>query len=204
VKKVWGSELWIVNKEYCGKLLKLKRGFQCSLHYHKKKDETFYVVRGKVLMEIGEERVIMKPGDSCHIPPGKLHRFTGLTDAQIIEFSTHHRDSDSYRKEKSKKACLRTAYDYDGVVSKGIKAERGAPIITGRSFEELNRISEKIRKRHPIYFNPVTINEKELKNEISWKARMIKELKIERYYEDNPEIIVKLQKLCPNCDIVKV
>ncbi len=51
VTKEWGEERWIVNRDYCGKLLILKKGFRCSLHYHKNKDETFYVNKGKVLME---------------------------------------------------------------------------------------------------------------------------------------------------------
>jgi len=45
VEKVWGSEDWIVNREYCGKVLNLNKGFRCSMHYHKNKDETFYVVK---------------------------------------------------------------------------------------------------------------------------------------------------------------
>lgn len=205
VKKAWGFEDIIANsKKYCGKLLILKRNFRCSLHYHKKKDETFYVIRGEVLMEFGNKKQTMKPGDSVHILPGMLHRFTGLTDAQIIEFSTQHRDSDSYRKEMSWKAALRKAYDYDGVVTKGIKPERGAPIITGRSFEELSKIDGKTKASHPIYLNPITLNQKNLRREAEWKAKMINILRIEEYYEDIPEIIVKLKKLCPKCNIVKI
>ena len=52
VQKVWGSEEWIVNRAYCGKKLILNKGFRCSMHYHKNKDETFYILKGKVLMEI--------------------------------------------------------------------------------------------------------------------------------------------------------
>ena len=44
VSKGWGYEDWIVNKEqYCGKLLFIKKGKKCSWHYHKNKDETFYI-----------------------------------------------------------------------------------------------------------------------------------------------------------------
>src|SRR3989344_620376 len=99
VPKVWGSEEWIVNYDYCGKKLILKRGFRCSMHYHKKKDETFYINKGKVLMEANNKKRIMKEGDSIRITPGVKHRFTGLEDSEIIEFSTHHEDSDSYREE---------------------------------------------------------------------------------------------------------
>ena len=33
-------------------------------------------------------RVEMKPGDVFHIPPGTLHRMTGLEDCDILEVST--------------------------------------------------------------------------------------------------------------------
>jgi len=101
VKKLWGKEEIIVNKEYCGKMLTLNKGFMCSLHYHKLKDETFYIISGWVKMEAGEKDWIMKPGDVQHIKRGQLHRFSGFTNAEIIEFSTKHLDTDSYREEPS-------------------------------------------------------------------------------------------------------
>jgi len=97
VEKVWGSEEWIVNRDYCGKLLNLKKGFRCSYHYHKNKDETFYVLKGKILLELDGEKEILNPGDTILVKPGQKHRFTGLEDSTIIEFSTHHDDEDSYR-----------------------------------------------------------------------------------------------------------
>ncbi|MBI2139400.1 cupin domain-containing protein [Candidatus Woesearchaeota archaeon] len=102
VPKVWGKETWLVNRDYCGKILMLNKGFQCSMHYHRKKDETFYILRGKVLMEIGNAKFIMAPGQSILIPPNAKHRFTGLEDSEIIEFSTHHEDEDSYRVTESR------------------------------------------------------------------------------------------------------
>lgn len=202
IKKVWGEEQVIVNrKDYCGKLLFLNKGYRSSSHYHQKKDETFYVFRGKILMEVGKKKWIMKHGDIQHIAPMCIHRFTGLTDAGIIEFSTHHNDLDSYRKILSGKAKLRKAYDYDGVVRKGIKPEKGAPIITGRSFEQIGIPQI---KNCAIYYNPVTWNKKTLNNEANWKAYMINRLKIEEFYEDDCKVIEFLKKKCPNCNIIKI
>lgn len=104
VDKAWGSELWMTNSEkYCGKILTLKKGYRCSLHCHKIKDETFYILDGKVLMEIGSQARTMKDGEVVHILPNMYHRFTGLEDSRIIEISTQHFDDDSYRKELSGK-----------------------------------------------------------------------------------------------------
>ncbi|MHC5011829.1 MAG: cupin domain-containing protein [Planctomycetota bacterium] len=101
VPKVWGEEHWIVNREYCGKKLVLKKGYRCSLHYHKVKDEVFYLISGRVLIEVGEEERVLEKGDHQHIPPGTVHRFWGLEDSEIVEFSTHHDDADSYRLSES-------------------------------------------------------------------------------------------------------
>ena len=111
VDKKWGREEWIVNnKKYCGKKLIIKKGYRCSMHYHKIKEETFYILYGKILFESKyegkNESKVMLPGDIVHINPLMVHRFTGLEVSEIIEFSTHHMDEDSYREELSGKIDL--------------------------------------------------------------------------------------------------
>ena len=112
VEKVWGHEEWIVNNlKYCGKKLFLKGGYRCSMHRHDIKDETFYILSGKILLEKEfngiKESLLMTPGDIIHIEIGMWHRFTGIVDSQIIEFSTFHMDEDSIRLEPSSKIDLK-------------------------------------------------------------------------------------------------
>lgn len=105
-EKEWGREEWIVNLEgagYCSKKLVLNKGYQCSIHYHKEKDEVFYINKGYVLINIDGKEYVMKPGARIRIEPGTKHRFIGLTDAEIFETSTYHREEDSYRDEPSGK-----------------------------------------------------------------------------------------------------
>lgn len=105
-EKVWGREEWIVNLEgagYCGKKLILNKGYQCSIHYHKEKDEVFYISKGYVLIIIDGKEQLMKPNSRIRIEPGTKHRVIGLTDAEIIEISSHHKEDDSYRDEPSGK-----------------------------------------------------------------------------------------------------
>jgi len=109
VQKDWGHEEWIVNNEkYCGKKLVFKPRYQCSLHYHKIKEETFYIVAGSVYLETEHHGIkqnrIMEPGDIAHIPISMLHRLSALTFAEVMEFSTFHMDEDSYRCIPSGKA----------------------------------------------------------------------------------------------------
>lgn len=102
-QKVWGSELWIVNTdEYCGKKLMLRKGMQCSLHYHKIKDESFFVQSGLVRFEKDGDIFILRLGDSIHVPPRCVHRFAGIEDSEIFEFSTRHEELDVYRIELSR------------------------------------------------------------------------------------------------------
>ena len=105
VTKGWGSERWIVNtSDYCGKVLTVLKGKECSWHYHKNKEETFLVVAGNLRVWISEgddeaaaEMMVLSAGHSLHLLPGTRHRFRGITDVTLVEFSTHHEDSDSIR-----------------------------------------------------------------------------------------------------------
>ena len=104
VPKVWGYEKWLENNDrYCCKLLSVNKGYQCSLHYHEKKDEMFLVLKGHVRLEVGDETLHMLPGQFARISPGTRHRFTGVEDSEIMEVSTHHDEADSYRIEESRK-----------------------------------------------------------------------------------------------------
>ena len=103
VDKVWGREEIIVNNDkYCGKLLYLNAGATCSLHYHPKKQETFYCLKGTVLLLVqGEEFFLEEP---YTILPNAPHQFHGITDAVLLEVSTPHRDDDVVRLTESKAA----------------------------------------------------------------------------------------------------
>ena len=96
VKKVWGHEEWLVNNDkYCGKLLHLDKGAQCSFHYHPIKQETFHCLAGEVMLSVkGVEFLLKEP---YTINPDTTHSFYGITDAVILEISTHHSDSDVVR-----------------------------------------------------------------------------------------------------------
>ena len=103
--KGWGYEKWIVNKEeYCGKLLFFEKDKKCSFHYHKIKDEVFYLQSGKLIVKYSDgdnlnksEELIMNPGDNFHVYIGLRHQMIALEDSELFEFSTQHFEDDSYR-----------------------------------------------------------------------------------------------------------
>jgi mannose-6-phosphate isomerase-like protein (cupin superfamily) len=105
VEKIWGSEEWLVNNDkYCAKYLNLKENTQCSLHYHIKKDETFYILEGTILLELGKDgEVTLEKDSQWRILPNQVHRFRALTKtAKILEVSTTHADTDTVRIEDSR------------------------------------------------------------------------------------------------------
>ena len=107
VSKGWGFEKWIVNnEEYCGKLLYFVKGKRCSWHYHKLKDEVFYVQSGAIELVYGKDDdkskgkiEILTQGDKFHMPRGTRHQMLALKDTELFEFSTQHSDDDSHRVE---------------------------------------------------------------------------------------------------------
>lgn len=109
VEKVWGQEDWYVNGPlYCAKILKIKPGYMCSLHYHPVKDETFVVLSGDVKLEQRDVRGMpfeeqLQPGDERHIAPKTQHRFSSVGGAEILEVSTHHDDADVVRIVESRR-----------------------------------------------------------------------------------------------------
>lgn len=101
-EKSWGYEKWLVNSElYCGKILCVNNGKMCSVHYHELKDETFYVLKGDVCFMKNNAVFVLSEGETIHIPTDTPHCFGGVGDAEIIEISTQHFDTDSIRITKS-------------------------------------------------------------------------------------------------------
>tara|TARA_A100001515_G_C4581758_1_gene213146 strand:+ start:634 stop:987 length:354 start_codon:yes stop_codon:yes gene_type:complete len=105
VPKGWGFEKWIVNnEEYCGKLLYFVKGKKCSWHFHKLKDEVFYIQSGKILVKFSAQddiekaqELVLSKGDNFHVYRGLRHQMLALEDTELFEFSTQHFDEDSHR-----------------------------------------------------------------------------------------------------------
>lgn len=102
IDKEWGFEQIICNTElYCSKFLHVSPGKQCSLHYHQRKDETFYVLDGEAFITVKDNAAQVFKGESVHISPGTLHRFASKEGCILLETSTHHDDEDVFRMEPS-------------------------------------------------------------------------------------------------------
>ncbi len=93
VDKPWGHEvIWALTERYVGKILHIEAGHLLSLQYHEKKDETIYVLRGRIIFRVkeGDELVEreMTAGDAYHITPNTVHQMEAVETSDLLEAST--------------------------------------------------------------------------------------------------------------------
>jgi uncharacterized RmlC-like cupin family protein len=106
IPKGWGYELIFVSTdEYCGKILFFEsRGAKSSMHFHKTKDETWYIQTGKFTLryiDTDTATIIEKTltaGDVWRNPPLLPHQLEALEDnSSVFEVSTKDTPEDNYR-----------------------------------------------------------------------------------------------------------
>jgi len=92
-------EYWIANEAaagYCGKYLFVFDGQTCPRHRHRIKHETFFVVKGRMMVQCDGRRLELGEGEVLPIEPGKYHSFTGLGPALLLELSMPCQIDDNY------------------------------------------------------------------------------------------------------------
>lgn len=98
VDKPWGHEqIWAKTERYVGKILHVRAGEALSLQYHRVKDETIMLLRGRMQLvhyADGEapRTTELAPNEPFHIAPGLRHRMIAQEDTDILEVSTPELD----------------------------------------------------------------------------------------------------------------
>jgi mannose-6-phosphate isomerase len=98
VPKPWGFELiWAHTERYVGKLLVIEAGKRLSLQLHRQKDESIFVVSGRLRLELEDEGGTLRvhelgPHEHRRIPTGRRHRFEALERVELLEVSTPELD----------------------------------------------------------------------------------------------------------------
>ena len=96
-------EFWIANEKkegYCGKFLFVFNHQTCPFHHHNFKHETFFVLKGKVEMNIDGKKSMMNAGDIKVMPQGNKHSFTGKGSTLLLEVSKPCISGDSIFRNK--------------------------------------------------------------------------------------------------------
>jgi len=110
VEKPWGYEIWYAWTDvYVGKIIHVDKGHKLSLQYHNEKDETSYLLKGKLLLTKGKSEDSLTvteigEGYAWRNRPGEIHTIEAVEDADVLEVSTPHledvvRLKDAYGRE---------------------------------------------------------------------------------------------------------
>ena len=104
VEKGWGHEkIWVTNDHYCSKFMKFNEGACFSMHFHREKIETWYVIEGMFRVvwidtrDASEHSKNLYGGDVWHNDPLVPHQVFCLTEGTILEVSTPDSVEDNYR-----------------------------------------------------------------------------------------------------------
>jgi mannose-6-phosphate isomerase-like protein (cupin superfamily) len=98
VEKPWGHELWFAQtKRYAGKLLHVRAGQRLSVQYHERKDETSYVLSGRLRLSRGPSAdslvtTDLVAGAVWRSEPQEIHTIEALEDTVVVEVSTPELD----------------------------------------------------------------------------------------------------------------
>ncbi|HEX4469121.1 MAG TPA: cupin [Gemmatimonadaceae bacterium] len=100
VPKPWGHEtIWARTDTYVGKILHINAGHKLSVQYHNVKDETVYLLAGKIIYRIWQSGADGEPtdiglqiGHAYRITPLTIHSMEAVTDCDVLEVSTPHLD----------------------------------------------------------------------------------------------------------------
>ena len=106
VDKGWGYEIiWATNDLYCGKVMVFaKVGSKFSMHFHKEKDESWFVNAGSFKLRYIDTQTatvmekVLGPGDTWRNPPLMPHQLEALeAGSSITEVSTPDSIEDNFR-----------------------------------------------------------------------------------------------------------
>ena len=93
-KRPWGGSIKFIDNKPCTvKILQIKKGESLSLQSHKLREESWYLILGKIQVTIGKnlkrlKKKVLKEGGYIFIPKNALHRIEALKFSKILEIST--------------------------------------------------------------------------------------------------------------------
>jgi len=89
-----------INREYCKKIIVLLSGQSHPVHFHKRKEETFQVLYGDMLVNLRGKEKEYRRGDIVLVKRGIKHSFGTKNGAIFEEISTTHFKNDSFYEDK--------------------------------------------------------------------------------------------------------
>jgi quercetin dioxygenase-like cupin family protein len=110
IQKPWGYEIWYAwTDQYVGKIIHVNAGQKLSLQYHNLKDETSYLLKGRMYLTKGPDAenltvTEIQQGHQWRNRPLEVHTIEAIEDSDVLEVSTPHLDDvvrlkDNYGRE---------------------------------------------------------------------------------------------------------
>lgn len=104
--KVWGATRLVkANPAFELHHITVNQGGQCSKHKHQHKVNGFYVLKGRLAIDVWKtdypltDETILEAGDYGEVRPGEYHRFRALTDVEALEVYFVRLDPDDIQRE---------------------------------------------------------------------------------------------------------
>jgi quercetin dioxygenase-like cupin family protein len=118
-----GGGLFVIEHEHL-------QGGGPPLHLHHAQEEYFYVMEGRVLFQVGEGRVELKPGESVLGPRGVAHTFVPVGEKparMLIAFTPAGQMEDFFREQEKLGVPLKDPADFARFGMKWL----GPPLVAG-------------------------------------------------------------------------
>jgi len=117
-KTVWETKCWgVVAHIFCSEhaavsVLRVNKGFRCSRHLHRQRNNLFTVISGKVIIEqwwpsddgCALREDVLSPGDTLQVASGIEHRFRVLESGEMVEVYWPEFDGDKVSIEDIERA----------------------------------------------------------------------------------------------------
>ena len=99
-RDVGATMITVLNRDYCKKVIVQLAGQWHPDHFHRIKEETFFVLHGDLTVKLDGRKHHLQPGDSILVQPGVWHSFQTENGCIFEEISTTHLPNDSFYRDK--------------------------------------------------------------------------------------------------------
>jgi sialic acid synthase SpsE/mannose-6-phosphate isomerase-like protein (cupin superfamily) len=101
----------MINREYCKFAIIMLPGQEYPQHYHNKKNESYYILSGSLIVRAGSIQKNLRPGESFSVEHGTLHSFVSDSGCVFEEISTANEPGDTiYSDDKISKNLNRKTH----------------------------------------------------------------------------------------------
>lgn len=99
----------VIQHDYCKFIVVMLKGQTYPLHYHRIKEESYFILYGDLKVNIEEETVELSKGDLVNVPRRYSHSFSTANGCVFEEVSTAYLNNDSVYDDPNIKNMLTDA-----------------------------------------------------------------------------------------------